>query len=69
MFWTLGSEIPNALATWDPVLPALTNWPTLARMASVIVARLRDLGAVALLGRPGPFATAAGSLDCRHEVL
>ena len=25
MFWTLGSEIPSAFATWDPVFPALTN--------------------------------------------
>lgn len=41
MFWTLGREIFNALAICEPVLPASTSFFTLARMASVILARLR----------------------------
>ena len=53
MFRTLGSEIPTALATCDPVLPALTSFFTRARMALVILARLRVFGvAAAFLGLP-----------------
>ena len=52
MFWTLGSEIFNALAICDPVFPAFTNLLTFARIASVILARLRVLGTVDFLGRP-----------------
>src|ERR1035438_8055723 len=51
-FWTLGREIFNALAICDPVFPAFTNLPTFARIASVILARLRVLGTIDFLGRP-----------------
>src|ERR1017187_4396327 len=41
MFWTLGSEMPRALLICEPVFPDSTSFFTLARVSSVIMARLR----------------------------
>ena len=54
IFWTLGSDIPMALATCAPDLPALRSFFTLARTDSVITARFLALGGEGFLDRPEP---------------
>lgn len=39
MFWTVGNEMPRALAISPPFFPSLTIFFTLARVSSVMRAR------------------------------